>query len=288
MRRAEVHVRLGEVEGVKIGARRFDLRDPYYFVLTITWPVFFSVVVSFYLLTNLCFALAYFAVPGCVTNARTGVFFDDFFFSIETLATVGYGVMSPGSLYGHIVASTEIVYGMMSMAVITGLVFVRFSRPRARLMFSQVAVVGPLSGKPTLMLRVVNERHEALAEATARLSLLRSVRTQEGYTMRRFMDMKLDRATTPLLGLSWSLLHPIDESSPLWGMTAESLAAEGSYLLASVSGYDESISAPVIGRRSYRPDRILFGHRFVDILDSRPTGEIVIDLTRFHDTVPIE
>ena len=146
-RSGAVHIRLGEIDALKLGARRFDLRDPYYLVLTLSWPTFFALTVVTYLVVNLCFAGAYWAVPGAVNGVRPGVFLDCFFFSIETLATVGYGVMSPGTLYGHIVASTEIIFGMMSMAVITGLVFARFSRPRGHILFSRVAVVAPYEGQ---------------------------------------------------------------------------------------------------------------------------------------------
>ena len=284
--RAGVRIHLGEFEGIKLGARRFDLRDPYYVVLTIPWSAFFCVAISFYLSMNLCFALAYYAVPGCVNNARPDHFADSFFFSIETLATVGYGVMSPASLYGHLIASTEIIVGMMSMAVITGLVFVRFSRPRARLLFTRHAVVAPYEGGRALMTRVVNERHQVIAEATARMTLLRRFVNADGHVLRRFVDLRMERSTAPFLGLSWTLIHIINENSPLYGSTAESLLAEGCTLLISVSGYDESISSAVTARKTYQAQDLLFEHRFVDIMDQLPTGEIVLDLNHFHETIP--
>jgi len=287
MKSRPVRVHLGDIEAVKLGMSRFSLRDPYYLVMSISWPLFFALTVSFYLTTNLCFALAYYAVPGCIHNARPGVFLDHFFFSIETLATVGYGVMSPANIYGHIVASTEIIFGLMSMAVITGLVFTRFSRPQSRLLFSRVAVVGPFEHGQALMLRVVNERHGTVAEVSARLTLLRRTRTHNGKTLRRFIDLKLERASTPMIGLSWSLIHVIDERSPLWGITAAALELEGGMLLASISGYDESISAAVVARQSYPANKVLFDHEFVDVMDQLPTGEVVLDMARFHDAEPV-
>jgi inward rectifier potassium channel len=287
MKPRSVRVNLGAIQGLKLGMRRFSLDDPYYLVLTISWPAFFALAVSFYLAVNLCFALAYYAVPGCVANARPGVFHDAFFFSIETLATVGYGVMSPGSVYGHIVASCEIIFGMMSMAVITGLVFTRFSRPRSRLLFSRVAVVGPYDGRKALMLRVVNRRHGTFAEATARLTLMRVVHTQPDRSMRRFVDLKLERATTPIIGLSWTVIHPIDEHSPFWGMSKEDLQRESAILIVSVNGYDESISASVVARESYTADAVLFDHQFIDIMDQLPSGVVVLDMARFHDVEPV-
>lgn len=282
-----VRVQLGEYQGIKLGVRAFSLKDPYYTVLTVRWPVFFSLAVTFYLSLNLLFASAYYLVPGCINNARPGVFTDCFFFSIETLATVGYGVMSPATLYGHIVASTEIITGMMSMAVITGLVFVRFSRPRARLLFSKVAVVAPFDGRMALMLRVANERNGAVADASARMTLLRAVPGGEGHIQRRFVDLKLERATSPMLGLSWTLVHFIDEGSALHDITPEALEEEGSSLLVSISGYDESISANVTARHAYRPKALLYGHRFVNIIEYLPTGEIELDMRRFHDVVEL-
>jgi inward rectifier potassium channel len=283
---SRVHITVGDFQGIKIGARRFDLHDTYYLVLTIPWSAFFAVAVSFYLLVNLGFATLYYLVPGCVNNVRPDVFLDYYFFSIETLATVGYGVMSPATPYGHIVASSEIIFGMMSMAVITGLVFVRFSRPRAKLLFSEVCVVAPTDGKQMLMLRIASERHQGLADATARLVMVRRTPTPEGRVLRRFIDLKLERETTPILAFSWTLMHAIDETSPLHGLSAEQLRAESSFLLVSITGYDESISATVTARHNYQADAILFGRDFVDIVDQLPGGELVLDLTHFHDTVP--
>src|SRR5581483_9999217 len=193
MKSRSVRVHLGDIDAIKLGMSRFSLGDPYYLVLTVSWPAFFALAVSFYLFTNLCFALAYYAVPACINNARPGVFLDHLFFSIETLATVGYGVMCPSIVFAHVVASTEIIFGLMSMAVITGLVFTRFSRPRPRLLFSRVAVIGPYEQHPALTLRVVNERHGTVAEASARLTLVRRTQTAHGKVLRRFIDLRLER-----------------------------------------------------------------------------------------------
>jgi len=287
MKSRPIRVHLGDIDAIKLGMHRFDLRDPYYIVLTISWPVFFALAVAFYLTANLCFALAYFAVPGCINNARPGVFLDHFFFSIETLATVGYGVMSPANIYGHIVASTEIIFGLMSMAVITGLVFTRFSRPRSRLLFSRVAVVAPYDEYNALMLRVVNERHGTVAEASARLTLLRRTLMPNGKTLRRFIDLQLERASTPVISLSWSMIHRIDEQSPLWGTTAADLERDNGMLIASIKGYDESISASVVARQTYPARNVLFDHDFIDVVDQLPTGEVVLDMAHFHDVVPV-
>jgi inward rectifier potassium channel len=282
-----VRIHLGEIEGLKLGAKRFDWKDPYYLVLTVSWPVFFALAIAFYLTTNVVFALLYFAMPGCIHGARPGVFIDHFFFSIETLATVGYGVMSPANIYGHTIASTEIIFGLMSMAVITGLVFTRFSRPRARLLFSRVAVITHRDGPSELAMRVMNRRHQALAEVKARLTVLHRPLPSETNGLRRFIDLKLERSQIPMLGLSWTLTHVIDEDSPLHGITREKLGASISTLLVSVSGYDESISAPIVARYNYVPGTILYGHQFVDIISDSDEGQVVLDVPRFHDTVAV-
>ena len=282
-----VRVRLGDIDVIKLGTQRFSLSDPYYFVLTIHWGAFFALVVSFYLTVNLLFATLYWLGSPCIANARPGVFRDLFFFSIETFATVGYGVMSPQSLYGHIVSSVEIVFGMLSMAVITGLMFTRFSRPRARLMFSRIAVVSPhFSEHPALMLRIANQRHQVIADAQAKLTLLRSRTTATGGVMRRFVDLPLERSEAPMLALSWTLIHPIDANSPLHGMTAADMAADEMALIVSINGYDESISSPITARHTYATDAVIFGHEFVDILCELDDGRIALDLTRFHDSKP--
>jgi inward rectifier potassium channel len=140
------------------GSSRFDMRDPYHLAVALTWPQFLATLLAIYLLVNVVFATLFWLVPGSVANARPHNFGDVFFFSIETLATVGYGEMYPATLYGHIIAAAEIVGGLGFTAIVTGLTFVRFSRPRAKLLFASNPVVAVHNGKPTLMLRVANGR----------------------------------------------------------------------------------------------------------------------------------
>lgn len=281
-----VRVRLGDFDAIKLGAPRFNLSDPYYFVLTIRWSAFFGLVVAFYLTVNLFFAGLYSLGGPCIANARPGSFRDLLFFSVETFATVGYGVMSPQTLYGHIVSSIEIIFGMLSMAVITGLMFTRFARPQARLLFSRIAVVAPYAEYPALMIRIANQRHQMIADAQAKLTLLRTRPIGNGKTMRRFVDLPLERSEAPMLALSWTLIHPIDTSSPLHGLTAADLVDDEMALIVSINGYDESISSSITTRYTYAADAVLFGHEFVDVLCELDDGRIALDLTRFHDSRP--
>ena len=280
-------VRLGDTEVIKLGARRQGLRDAYHLIHTLSWPAFFGGVIAIYLSVNLVFAALYFVGDQAITNARAGSFADCFFFSTETLATVGYGVMSPNTLYGHIVTTVEIVIGMLSLAVITGLMFARFSKPTARALFSRVAVIAPFNGLPMLMLRVANERRNSIVEASANLTLSKAETTLEGSSFRRFYDLKLERQRSSLFALSWTIMHRIDESSPLYGVDAAALAAQDMRLLVSITGIEESLAATVHARYTYTHAQILFDQRFVDIFSAQPDGRTHMDMAHFHDVEPV-
>ncbi len=284
--RGGVVSRIGNREVVKLGARRLEFRDAYYLIHTLSWRAFFGAVLAIYMLANLLFATLYFVGDHAIANARPGSFADCFFFSVETLATVGYGEMSPGTVYGHTVATIEIVTGMLSLAVITGLMFARFSKPTARALFSRVAVVAPFNGVPMLMLRVANERRNSIVEASASLSLSRVEMTLEGNTFRRFYDLKLERSRSSLFALSWTMMHRLDETSPLYAIDATALATQEARLQVSITGIEESLAATVHARFEYAHDAILFGQRFVDVVRPSPDGRVYLDLARFHDVEP--
>lgn len=276
-------VRVGDTRVLVQGRRQSKLRDPYHLVLSLSWPRFYGALVLAFCLVNLVFGTIYWLLPGSVANARDGVFLDYFFFSIETLATVGYGAMSPASLHGHLVASIEILTGMVGVALVTGLVFARFSRPTARILFSDRAVIRDFEGQRVLMLRIANERYNRIVEATATLSLVRVEVNAQGESFVRIHDLRLLRETTPVFALTWTLIHPIDERSPLFGLDAAQLAASRSRILASVRGHGENMAASVYAGCEYAADELVFDGRFVDILGLDPDGGRVVDLTRFHD-----
>jgi inward rectifier potassium channel len=270
---------------VKVGVSRFAVDDPYYLVLTLRWPTFLATVLGLYVAINLVFGTLYWLVPGSVNNAPPGAFGAAFFFSVETLATVGYGFMTPATVYGHVVATVEIFVGMFLTALVTGAFFARFARPRARLVFSDTAVIAPYDGGQALMMRVASRRLQGISEATARISYLRNEPVGDT-RFRRFNELKLVRNNIPILSLSWTLIHVIDESSPLWGMNADRLADEEPTLMASITGFDEAISSAINDRHTYRPEQVRFGHVFTNILRDLPDGFIELDLTRIHDTTP--
>ncbi len=278
--------RFGRTQLKRVGGSGWTLADTYHWLLAMPWRWFFVVTSGAYLATNLVFALLYLAVPGAVSNARPGSFLDVFFFSIETLATVGYGTMSPNSIYGHTVASVEILVGMLELALSTGLMFARFSRPSSRILFSKVAVVTNFNGVPTLMFRTGNERNNLILEASVRAAIVRRERTQEGQEFTRFHELKLERDNTSVFALSWTIMHKIDPDSPLHGKSPEQLIEDDAYLTVSISGTDDTLNDFVHARHNYGPEDIHYGSRFVDILSGRVDDVRIIDFGLFHDIVP--
>jgi inward rectifier potassium channel len=274
-------ITLGKAKFSKIGLPRYDWHDIYHLTLTLSWPVFLAVIGAIFLGVNALFALAYLADVNGIENARPGSFGDAFFFSVETMATVGYGIMSPKSLYSHIVSMTEIMAGMLGFAVATGLMFARFSRPRSRILFSDVAVIHSFNGVLAFMIRVANERHDLVVEPHVRMSLLLNEVTQEGDNFLRFHDMKLVRERTPILALSWTVMHVIDESSPFYGHTAETL--NDCMIVVSFSGLNETMLQGIQAHKVYNATDIRWGKKFVDILSVTPHGERLIDYSRFHE-----
>jgi inward rectifier potassium channel len=279
-----ISVHAGRLEFVKINVSKFDLRDTYHLILTLSWPRFAAIVLAVYILINLVFASLYSLGGQCIAELPPGSFSGAFFFSVETLATVGYGHMYPDTFYGHCVTTVEIVIGMFGMAVITGLIFIRFSRPTARILFSKSVVVSPFDGIPTLMLRVANVRHVAMAEAEFRVMLFRNEPTKEDESVRRFYPLKLQFDHMIAFPVVLTLRHVIDESSPLYGMSPEDLKKSDTRLMASVVCIDTVIPAPVQSATDYKYEDILWNRRFVEIYTETSDGRLTVDYGRIHNT----
>ena len=254
-------VRLGSYEFKKKGVSRFDLRDPYHLAVALTWPQFFAALLALCLLVNVVFAILFWLVPGSVANARPHSLPDNLFFSIETLATVGYGEMYPATLYGRVVAATEIFCGLAFTAILTGLTFVRFSRPRAKLIFAANPVVTLHDGKPTLMVRIGNGRAAVLADARAQLNVLLSETTAEGKLFHRAQELRLERAHLPIFPVFWTLMHVLDERSPLHGYDAGLAIEADAQVFVTVEARDPTLSATVHDIRDYAAKDIRFGLR---------------------------
>lgn len=264
----------------KIGASRFDLRDPYHAALTVRWPAFVLAVFTLYGLITTLFAILYVARPGCIADARPGSITDAFFFSIETLATVGYGEMAPATLYGHLVSSAEIICGMAFTAIMTGLIFVRFSKPKAKIVYADHPVITRHNGRPTLMIRIGNGRMTMLTDTHIRLSVLMGETTSEGRAYRRVHDLPITPSTTPMFPLTLTVMYEIDEHSPLAGGDAQSLAASDLRLMLSIEARDPGLSAMVYDLKSYAAPDIRVGMRYVDAITQEDDGRTVADLTK--------
>jgi len=281
-------IRIGKREVFTTGITRVVLQDLYHYFMLVSWGQLFATFALFFLSFDVLFGFLYDLVPGCIANLNPPGFAGAFFFSVETLATVGYGDMHPISLYGHMVAMFEIFVGLMSLALITGIMFARFSRPKARVMFARFAVVRPIDGKRTLMFRAANERQNVVQEASAKLRMLRDEVTQEGFWIRRVIDLELLRSEHPSFVLGWNIMHVIDERSPLWAQTVESLARAKAAFILSLAGTDETTGQTLMARAEYDSGDIRWNESFRDILEVAADGSIHFDYRKFNEVVPLE
>ena len=283
MRRREAKPRQigGENSGLwKLGASRFDLRDPYYLALSLPGPAFAMLAIGLWAGINLLFAALYMLSPGSIANAREGSFSDAFFFSVETLATVGYGVMAPATTWGHIVSAAEIFVGMAFTAIGTGLLFVRFSRAKAKVMYADNAVMTTHNGSPALMLRIANDRMSIMSNANARLFVLMAAPSAEGTFFRRIQELHLVQPHMPMFVMPWTLIHIIDPRSPLHGLDADALKHAETRLFLAIEARDQTLGATVNDLRSYPFEDIRFGMRFADMVTINEERQAIADLTR--------
>jgi inward rectifier potassium channel len=278
--------RATQVEGFElVGVRDRYWRDPYDVLLRTEWWVGTAVLVVAFLLVNALFAGAY-ALIGGVYGARAHSWVDGFFFSVQTLGTLGYGAMYPQTLGAHVLVTLEVMLGVFILALATGVIFSKFSSVRARVQFSRYAVVAPWNGVPTLMLRLGNQRRSRVIDASIRVVLMRSETTLEGVRFYRMVDLDLERARNPSLARSWTVMHRITESSPLWGSSPEALAEIDAEIVVTMTGLDETSSQSLHANGRYGHTDVRWGARHADILSELPDGRIRLDMTRFHDVQP--
>ncbi|WP_029078600.1 ion channel [Bradyrhizobium sp. th.b2] len=278
-------VRLGNREVVTEGLELSFWADISHRCMTASWPAFIGGAALVFVVFNAVFALFYWLGDHPIANVPNGQYIDYLYFSIETLSTAGYGDMHPQTHYGHFIATIELFTGIFSMSLMTGLIFARFSRPSARLLFADSPVISNHEGQLTLMIRLANERHNIIANATARLWLFKSGVSKEGMAYRRFYELLLVRSESPALALSWTVFHVIDQDSPLHGLGAADLEAVNAGLGLIVSGYDVVAAQTVHARKSYEHSDIRFGHRYAEILRATDDGRLRIDYSRFHETI---
>ncbi len=273
-------------EAVRKGAPSHLRRDLYFHLMDGGWLRVFVTLSALFVVVNVVFAVLYLLEPGSVNQVRPDSFLDAFSFSVQTIATIGYGAMSPRTPYAHTIMVIEAAFGVLAVALATGLMFAKASRPSSAILFSDVAVVCNRNGRPTLHFRVGNARGNDVVEATMRAVALIDETTDEGNHLRRLHDLKLERDTTPLFVLSWSLFHVLDEDSPLFGLDLQRLAERPPVLIATMTGYDATYAQTTHARRIYHAEDILIGATFVDVISQLDDGRMMVDYDNFHRTRP--
>ena len=271
----------------RIGVPAPGLGDFYHRLLSMRWLGLFAMVGAAYMSINVVFAALYMAQAGAIENARPGSFLDHFYFSVQTMATIGYGKMTPGTDLANALVTVEALLGMLGVAMATGLIFAKFARTHSRVMFSNSILISTMDGKPTLTFRLANERSSQIVEAQLSVVMLRDELTADGEHMRRLIDVPLARSRSAVFALSWSVFHTIDEKSPFFNATPESLASANIELVVSMLGMEEVTGQTVHARHAYHWSDIRWNHKFVNIFSIHPDGGRAIDYGAFHDIIPI-
>jgi inward rectifier potassium channel len=267
--------------------------DIYHQILTIPWSVFLVVLASLFLLLNALFAVFYTLDPHALTNVPAGDYRDAFIFSVatfgvQTIVGASHASMLANDTYAAVIVMIEAFTGILYLGMVTAVMFARFSRPFARILFSKVAIIANFDGVPTLMFRAANQRGNRILDAAISVSLAREATSKEGLVMRRFDELTLMRSRSPLFALSWTIMHRIDENSPLRGMDFKTMCEQEFEILILLSGTDETLADIIYARHSYVPADFRWNHKFVDVLSIAPTGHRIVDLTKFHETVPLD
>lgn len=271
-----------EVRGLRIT----PLADLFHFLMRTAWSKLLGSFMLMYCGVNALFAgLYWLGGDDAVQNARPGSFADDFWFSVQTFATIGYGNLSPASTYAHVLVTLESFCGMLSVALGTGILFAKFSLPKARVAFSKHMTVGVRNGQPCLTLRIANRRGTSLLDASARVHVLMDEVSAEGHRMRRNHELALERSSMPVFLLAWTLIHRLDESSPLFGLNPENAGERAVGIIVSFTGVDDTMLQTVHARQMYSVEDLRFGARFADMIDASNAGLLVIDHERMDELI---
>ena len=271
-----------------VGRQRRFHHDMYHFVLERTWPQYILLLAGTFLVLNVLFALLYRLDPGGVANVRDGSLEDCFYFSVQTLATIGFGQMAPADRFTNIVVVVEAVTGTLSIALIAGVTFAKFARPTAKVLFAAKALVTPRDGVPHLMFRMANWRHNQVFDARLKVVLLVAHQTREGEVGRSLLELPLVRDSTALFAITWTAMHRIDEQSPFYGPDAIArLRAADAQLFLTLTGVDETIGQTINARWAYDLDDIIWNARFADVITIQPDGTRVVDYREFHRFIPL-
>jgi inward rectifier potassium channel len=266
---------------VRLGTSPWGFGDLFHSILVMHWGRFLLLIVASQIFANAVFGVLFWLGGDDVLNAPHVV--DKFYFSVQTWATIGYGGMTPTTTYANLVVAAESIASMLMTAVTTGLVFAKFARPQARILFAHKVVVTKRDGKQILMIRVANERGNDVVEASARVTILKEEISREGERMRRLIDLKLVRDVQPVFVISWTLMHEIDESSPFWGKNHDDIIKEGWRITANLTGHDGTLAQTIYASYFYNPGDVHYDARYVDVMSQLPDGRLQLDLTKFHD-----
>lgn len=269
----------------EVRGERLSFHDDLYpFLLTLTWSQFFGLFALVFLLVNTLFASVYSLFPDCVANSRG--FLDNFFFSVETLATIGYGEMTPNGLVAHVIVTAEALVGIAATAMMTGLIFARFARPTAKILFTDHMTIGRWNGHPHLMFRMANRRRNQMAEAEVAVMVLLTETTAEGHVIRKPTEVPLVRNRNPMFALTWTAMHRIDEASPFHGEEGWArLRAMKADIFVTLTGFDETLMQTITARWRYSLDDVIHGAHFADVLTINEDGDRILDYDKFHELV---
>lgn len=275
--------RKGEFNVARKGRHRGSGVDGYHWMLVSPWRWTLLAIVIYYVGLNVLFAFLFMLGGDCITGARPGNFLDYFSFSVQTMSSIGYGVMSPRTDYAHVMVAVEALVGLVSIAMATGIMFAKFSRPTARIAFSEKAIIAPFNGQPHLMFRLANMRSNEIVDATLHVAVVRAEVTEEGERISRLHELELMRSRSAMFVLSWTVFHALDENSPLHGLTLEDWLEDSVEVVVSVTGVDGTFNQTIHARHSYTAEDVHEGVRFVDVMTVRDDGIVEIDYTHFHE-----
>ena len=277
----------------RTGLSFFTSINAYHTLLSMSWAKFLGLLLLLYFLSNVLFGVLYstLGAEALVDTSSTPtdtLFIRGFFFSVQTFATIGYGTIHPVGIVPNLLVTVESYYSLIANALITGVVFARFARPVAKVVFSDVAVVAPYRDITGLMFRIVNGRNNQLIEIQAKVLFARFV-TEDGRRVRRFDILELERRSVVFFPLTWTVVHPIDERSPLYRLTESDLHAGDAEILILLAATDETFAQTVHARSSYKPEQIVFGHKFVSIYNTpHPDEPLSIDVRRLSKIEPTD
>lgn len=287
--RGEKSSKLKNIKRIKIGqsirkGTPNELRsDIYYFLMEGSWTKLFVSILFLYITLNLFFGCLYLLDPGSIANAAPKSFADAFFFSVQTMSTIGYGVLAPQTAYGNVIVTIEAAVGLIGVALITGLMFAKASRPRSSIIFSDKMVLTTMHGQKMLMFRVGNARGNDIIDAHIHLSALMEDTSSEGHHIRRIRDLKLVRSHSPFFTLSWMVMHPLDEKSPLYGLDLDDPHSDLLAINATMTGHDGTYGQTIYSRHTYFADQVYPDAMFVDVVSQLPDGRLMVDYGLFHE-----